>query len=59
MPDGRLERLKQALQSVFLTQIPDHPANGGNTGDAEWSGQTEAEDDENEDDEREDDNRAE
>jgi hypothetical protein len=52
MSDGRLERLKQALQSAFLTQIPDHPANGGNTGDAEWAADTDEESDRTEDDNR-------
>lgn len=34
--DGILGRVRDALRGVFLTHIPDHPANGGNTGETEW-----------------------
>ncbi|MXR51675.1 hypothetical protein GRX03_08670 [Halovenus sp. WSH3] len=43
MTDGYLARLKRALQSAFLTHVPDHPANGGNTGDREWPESDESE----------------
>lgn len=52
MSDGRLDRLKQALQNAFLTQIPDHPANGGNTGEAEWPADDQEEGEDAENDER-------
>lgn len=34
---GIVERLKRILRGSFLAHIPDHPAHGGNTGDAEWT----------------------
>jgi hypothetical protein len=36
MTAGVLDRIKQVLQSLYLVSAPDHPATGGNTGDAEW-----------------------
>jgi hypothetical protein len=36
MASGIVDRLKQALQSVYVVSAPDHPATGGNTGDQKW-----------------------
>jgi hypothetical protein len=36
MSSGIIERFKKILRSTYLASAPDHPATGGNTGDAEW-----------------------
>jgi hypothetical protein len=50
MASGIVDRLKRALQSLALVSVPDHPASGGNTGDAEWPRDEEATPDEDSDD---------